>query len=162
MVDAEGLNPSFNPGSSPGWRTMSREPDATDIFRGQTSILNWLQKLGHRVDFSMDPAVTEEIFTADPPGKRFNGQPCPYCCKTLMVGSRRFPTRDHILPRSRGGKLDDGNRLIVCAPCNNDKAAMTLEEFATWLTHRRDPRAAIVWKLVTLRRYSALNMKLDR
>lgn len=68
------------------------------------------------------------------------GRKCPYCGEPMIGGLSR-PTKDHRLPRSRGGKLLNGNRVICCAKCNGDKASQTLEEFLGWLECRRDPRA---------------------
>ena len=45
------------------------------------------------------------------------GSLCPLCGEP-MVGPDRFPTRDHIKPRSKGYRLTVDNRAIVCAPCN--------------------------------------------
>lgn len=82
------------------------------------------------------------------PLAKYNGKPCPYCHKTMMYGSRRRPTRDHVRPKCLGFTLNERNRLIVCSPCNHDKGSMSLEQFAHWLTERRDARAGIVWSLV--------------
>jgi 5-methylcytosine-specific restriction endonuclease McrA len=64
------------------------------------------------------------------------------------VGSRwagpdRWPTRDHIKPRSKGHRLA-GNRAIVCAPCNTAKGSLSLERFANRLARGGDPRASLV------------------
>lgn len=128
-----------------------RVPDPTDIYRSQTSMLQWLRRRGHRVDFSNNPTVTGEIFTADPPGKRFNGQHCPYCLHVMMTDTRRHPTRDHVKPRRAGGTLADSNRLIVCMQCNSDKADMMLAEFVDWLQKRSDARASIVQSVLNSR-----------
>ncbi len=72
------------------------------------------------------------------------GQPCPYCSATMMPGTKRFPTRDHIRPRSAGGKLTPGNCAIVCGPCNVSKGSKSLEQFADYLAKHGDPRAPFV------------------
>ena len=125
------------------------------IYRAQTSMLQWLRGRSHQVDFSNDPVFTPELPGAPsryiaPPDElsEYNGRPCPYCGDQMLIGSAKRPSRDHKLPRSRGGTLTNGNRLIVCAPCNNDKDDMTLEEFARYLSRRCDPRAGLVWNLV--------------
>lgn len=71
------------------------------------------------------------------------GQPCPYCRDPMAA-----PTRDHILPRCRGGTLDGQNKALVCDPCNQDKGGRSL---ASWLYRLRkacDRRAEIVAALV--------------
>lgn len=45
---------------------------------------------------------------------------CAYCC-----GNWRKLTKDHIVPRSKGGNLI----LLVCSWCNNHKANMLLGEW---------------------------------
>lgn len=72
---------------------------------------------------------------------------CPYC--GVAMGLREFrPTRDHMLPRSRGGQLNHRNKAIVCQPCNWDKADLTLGEFHHELVKRGDPRAKHVGRLL--------------
>lgn len=69
------------------------------------------------------------------------GDGCPYCGLTMRSGTQRPPSREHILPKSRGGGDGAINIAIVCAPCNNDKSDWTLDEFAARLTTGDDPRA---------------------
>jgi hypothetical protein len=119
----------------------------------QTSMLQWLRRQGHAVDFAINP-----IFTPELPGQParyigtelmlYDGKPCPFCGHTMKIGSPRPPTRDHLKPRSRGGTFNNGNKLTVCRPCNHNKGSKTLEEFAWALTARNDPRADIVWNLL--------------
>lgn len=54
---------------------------------------------------------------------------CPYCLKPTKP---RDMTRDHVIPKSRGGKLTDDNIIMVCKRCNNEKGALTLEEYREW------------------------------
>ena len=70
------------------------------------------------------------------------GSPCPLCGEP-MAGPDRWPTRDHIKPRSKGNRLA-GNRAIVCAPCNKAKGSLSLQRFANRLARAGDPRAAQV------------------
>lgn len=51
------------------------------------------------------------------------GKPCAYC-DTYMTE----PTRDHVLPRSRGYSLKD-NKVWCCGPCNRHKGSRTLPEW---------------------------------
>lgn len=54
---------------------------------------------------------------------------CPYCLKELPVEEA---TRDHKIPRSRGGKTVPENIEIVCGECNSKKGSLTPEEFKEW------------------------------
>lgn len=78
-----------------------------------------------------------------------SGKPCPYCNRRMDSRySDSQPSRDHVLPKSRGGDDFPSNIRIVCRRCNNDKAARTLAEWAFLLAYRSDPRAARVADLV--------------
>ena len=54
---------------------------------------------------------------------------CPYCLKVLPVIEA---TKDHVVPRSRGGKTEPDNIVLCCGPCNNEKGALTDKEYAQW------------------------------
>ena len=56
------------------------------------------------------------------------GKPCRYCWRPMALPDRP-PTRDHVWPRSNGGTLNNGNKLIVCKPCNVEKGARSLLDF---------------------------------
>jgi 5-methylcytosine-specific restriction endonuclease McrA len=72
---------------------------------------------------------------------------CPYC--GVQMGRTSYqPSRDHMVPRSRGGILNRTNKAIVCQPCNWDKGDLTIHEFYIELVKRRDPRAAYVNRLI--------------
>ena len=47
---------------------------------------------------------------------------CRYC------GNQDDLTIDHVLPRGRGGKTQDGNLVTACSSCNERKNSMTPEE----------------------------------
>ena len=68
---------------------------------------------------------------------------CPFC-SAPMVGPDRWPTRDHIKPRSKGYRLTPDNQAIVCAPCNKAKGSLSLQRFANRLARTGDPRASHV------------------
>lgn len=72
---------------------------------------------------------------------------CPYCGVKMSRGTFR-PTRDHLHPRSKGGILDPGNKVIVCLPCNQAKGDLTIHEFLAALTYYRDPRARHVRRFI--------------
>lgn len=55
---------------------------------------------------------------------------CHYCFKPL---TRAKATVDHVIPQSLGGDNSASNLLLCCGDCNQDKADMTLDEWAMWL-----------------------------
>jgi hypothetical protein len=64
--------------------------------------------------------------------KRPKGMPRP---QWRAMHKRRIATRDHILPRSRGGA---GQRTVrVCHQCNMEKGALTLSEYRAVLTRSK-------------------------
>lgn len=59
-----------------------------------------------------------------------HGKPCPYCQRLMDRGTFKLqPTRDHIVPQSRGGSA----RLICCLTCNGIKADMMPEAWAAYM-----------------------------
>lgn len=56
---------------------------------------------------------------------------CPYC---LNEFSLKKATVDHIIPKSRGGSSESYNLVWACKRCNNEKGALTPEEYKTWKT----------------------------
>lgn len=84
-----------------------------------------------------------------------HGKTCPYCRRTMDRGSVRLhPTRDHVIPRCRGGT----EKIICCLTCNGLKADMLPEEWSAymmanpgwWLLSRAERRAR---RRATLRQY---------
>lgn len=65
-----------------------------------------------------------------------HGRPCPYCRRPMNRDEpRRAPTRDHIVPESKGGR----ETLIACYTCNTIKGDMMpdvwcafMETFPRW------------------------------
>lgn len=51
------------------------------------------------------------------------GGACAYC------GSTHDLSRDHVVPKSRGGSLDPSNIVIACRNCNSAKGNRTPEEW---------------------------------
>ena len=51
---------------------------------------------------------------------------CAYCGKFHI--SHNNLSRDHIVPKSRGGKNEWMNVVTACKKCNSDKGSMTLKE----------------------------------
>lgn len=70
---------------------------------------------------------------------------CFYCggiVTHLSVAGRqaaphRQRTRDHKTPKVRGGTSEVGNVVTSCLKCNQDKGALTLEEYRLVCAHRR-------------------------
>lgn len=47
---------------------------------------------------------------------------CHYCKKPCDSGSqRRYPTREHVVPRCFGGENSMSNYVLACAACNNKR-----------------------------------------
>ncbi len=128
-----------------------RRRNADPVYKAQTATLQWLRRLGHAVDFSTFTPETPgrpSVFFVPHPLAAYDGRPCPYCGKEMRLNKPRHPTRDHVKPRSKGGKLKPGNKLIVCRPCNGDKGSKTLKEWVERLTALEDPRAGVVQNLI--------------
>lgn len=70
---------------------------------------------------------------------------CPYC------GKREGRTRDHIIPKSRGGRGLPNNTVLTCSTCNGDKAARTLAEWIDVLRQHGDGRANLVEQFLASR-----------
>jgi 5-methylcytosine-specific restriction endonuclease McrA len=73
---------------------------------------------------------------------------CMYCGRHRSeLRGRQFLTRDHVLPRSRGGENTWENVVTACSPCNNRKGSRTPEEAGLHLhTVPREPNYVhLVW-----------------
>jgi 5-methylcytosine-specific restriction endonuclease McrA len=46
---------------------------------------------------------------------------------------------DHLIPHARGGTNEIGNMLVTCAPCNNGRSNLTLEEAGLLDPRLREP-----------------------
>ncbi len=66
---------------------------------------------------------------------------CCYCWASFKVSVK---TRDHVHPKSKGGKLT----RPCCYECNQEKADMTLEEYIGFLEEMRDifEKGSHYWK----------------
>lgn len=69
---------------------------------------------------------------------------CRYCHTTEKI------TRDHIIPKSRGGKNSEKNIQDLCHRCNSTKGNLTDEEVAKlfrWFKYIQENRKApLNWK----------------
>lgn len=54
---------------------------------------------------------------------------CPYCLKTVPLAEA---TKEHEPPKSRQKELGESKIFLVCKKCNNEKGALTLEEYREW------------------------------
>jgi hypothetical protein len=69
-----------------------------------------------------------------------DGKPCPYCRRAMNSKSFHLqPTRDHVIPRCRGGR----EIIICCLKCNGLKADMGEQEWFAYM------RANPGWWLLT-------------
>jgi 5-methylcytosine-specific restriction endonuclease McrA len=59
---------------------------------------------------------------------------CYYCGKLL---SRRKATKDHVIPRSKGGSDSTQNIVDACRDCNKEKGCLTIEEFRVVMAFRQ-------------------------
>src|SRR5262249_22995756 len=61
------------------------------------------------------------------------GKPCPSCGVAMSdingPNDHRAPSRDHRIPKSRGGRNRADNIEICCRRCNGQKGNLTREEF---------------------------------
>ena len=58
--------------------------------------------------------------------KAFHGRTCPDCGRTMDSGDLNGPlepTKDHIIPKARGGKGAPDNLRVICRSCNSRKGA---------------------------------------
>lgn len=79
-----------------------------------------------------------------------HGKPCPYCGETMhAVKTRsgkihpRFPTRDHVYPKSRGGNTT----LVVCSTCNATKRDLIPSAWLAWIARNMPHRHEAVARL---------------
>lgn len=67
-------------------------------------------------------------------GKKSNGR-CWYCGTHFTAKQR--PTRDHLVPRSKGGLTVGRNLVLACTGCNGAKSDMSLETYRRHIQHKR-------------------------
>lgn len=61
---------------------------------------------------------------------RESGKPCAYCKRVMDANDYDLmPTRDHVQPRSRGGKVT----VWACRTCNRIKADMSLGQWLDFM-----------------------------
>ncbi len=62
------------------------------------------------------------------------GDNCYLCHNVMLFNPRdnndpRYATLEHIVPRSEGGEKTWENIKLACRSCNNDKKALSLDEY---------------------------------
>lgn len=100
-----------------------------------------LKKYVHsKRNYSKKAVLTQRnLFTRD-------NHRCQYCGRyNNQFSSGEILTRDHIKPRSRGGKDVWENVTTACSTCNNKKDNMTLKESKMRL--RQEPHTPTVFEL---------------
>ncbi len=88
-----------------------------------------------------------------------DGYTCQYCRRHRSeLRGRQFLTRDHVVPRSRGGGNEWRNVVTACSPCNNRKGNRTPAEAGLRLhTVPREPdHVHLVW---AVRRLTAIQSR---
>lgn len=55
---------------------------------------------------------------------------CPYCLKPILNPADL--SVEHEPPKSRQSELGDSKKIYACKKCNNEKGALTAEEYAEW------------------------------
>lgn len=78
--------------------------------------------------------------------EKSNGK-CWYCGLEghKMIGKQLRATRDHQLPKARGGTKDPKNLVLACHRCNNEKGSMDVEAYRWFLQERRPLGEKIVF-----------------
>jgi hypothetical protein len=61
---------------------------------------------------------------------RGHGEYCTYCRREMVAYSLTHPTRDHVVPRSKGGK----RTVLACATCNHMKGDMMPNEWQEFMS----------------------------
>lgn len=56
---------------------------------------------------------------------------CPYCLQPFPI---KKATIEHEPPKSRQKELGESKLYLACKKCNNEKGALTAEEYALWKT----------------------------
>ena len=57
---------------------------------------------------------------------------CAYCQRPMLPGTATAPTRDHMIPLSRGGLNVRANIVMACFKCNSVKGNMLPDEWAAF------------------------------
>lgn len=75
-----------------------------------------------------DDSVPKRVFGWVPPPAG-DGKDCSYCARKMIAWTITHPTRDHVVPRSRGGT----ETVWCCHQCNQLKADMMPWDWAQFM-----------------------------
>lgn len=64
---------------------------------------------------------------------------CHYCNCRFTTSGPQMRTKDHRIPKARGGRNHPSNYVDCCLRCNNDKGMMTEIEYREYLRTGRKP-----------------------
>lgn len=91
-----------------------------------------------RVGSRVAPLTNEHLFLRD-------GHRCAYCARHRReLGARERLTRDHLVPRSKGGRDEWLNVVTACSSCNHQKDDRLAEDIGRpsrvtpWIPSRSD------------------------
>lgn len=74
----------------------------------------------------LHPKGRNGVVTTDVPG---NGEPCSYCKREMIAWTDLHPTKDHVIPASRGGT----ETVMCCYQCNQMKADAMPDEWTAFM-----------------------------
>lgn len=72
------------------------------------------------------------------------GGRCKYCLKPMTL---KEATRDHVVPRAKGGSNQKSNTVAACEPCNRAKGDQELSKFLR-LIHDPKPGEPMKYRLI--------------
>lgn len=74
---------------------------------------------------------------------------CIHCDQpTVLHGKgKKKATRDHIIPKSKGGSWTISNLILACETCNNDRADMYLDQYQIYRHLRTELKLKRKWSL---------------
>ena len=90
------------------------------------AVIRWLKNIKKRKGFAGVRFSKEAVFARD------KGR-CSYCSERVSLSEC---TRDHVIPKSRGGKTEWENIVLACPECNTRKGNRTPEEAGMRLLKR--------------------------
>ena len=69
------------------------------------------------------------------------GEKCFYCEDYIPL---KYMTKDHLHPRSKGGKDNLENLVLCCAECNKSKGSLTITDFMEKVTTQKNRMENII------------------
>ena len=99
---------------------------AACVFLNMGRSAAWVVKNLHiaKADVELVAAASKPLLRQPRRRTKPEGDPvCTYCGATHDI------TKDHVIPKSRGGDRGVGNKVWACRNCNSSKGARTPEEW---------------------------------